>query len=103
MTDVDQVEYFMTCSKEATSAVNCFKSCKLKTPFLHAVAINGSAVNFTAANNYEYHLTAGTLDLTAHKYRTELGQSVHMTTDLYNLLVYVTPRQYDQEIQQLVR
>lgn len=65
--------------------------------------IDGALVNLTAANNYEHKLEGEKVNVTVYKYRAGMGQSVHMTTDLYDLIVYVTPRQWDEEVQEVAR
>lgn len=65
--------------------------------------INGEPVVLTAANNFQQNIKAGVVNTTVHKYREGVGQTVHMTTNLYNLLVYATPKQWDAAAQEVTR
>ena len=70
---------------------------------MSAVLVNDEAVNLTAANQYQETMNFPKVSFAAHKYRTSMGESVHMVTDLYNLLVYATPKQWEEDSQQVER
>ena len=68
-----------------------------------AVQVNTNPVNLTATNDYQQSLATKNVNITVHKYRDNMGQTAHLITDLYNLLVYATPQQWDEEAQQVTR
>ena len=68
-----------------------------------AVQVLGKAVTLTPTNKYKHMMRTEKVNITVHRYRDSIGQSVHVTTDLYNLLIYATPRQWDEREQQVLR
>lgn len=68
-----------------------------------AVALNGEVVNLTASNSYEQTFQNSEVNVVVHKYRQMIGQTVHLTTRLYNILIYASPRQWDEKFQEVTR
>ena len=72
---------------------------------LHAVAvmINGESVLLNQQNNYEDIQNFGRLNVTTHKFRAGLGETVHLVSDLFDFLVSAAPSAWDEETQQMNR
>ena len=50
-----------------------------------------------------YNLICGMILLLALQYQVGLGETVKLASDLYNLLVYATPKAWDEATQQMNR
>jgi len=67
------------------------------------VVINGKPVILTQENNFESIATFDKLNVTTHKYREGLGETVHLVSDVFDFLVYATPRAWDEETKEMNR
>lgn len=72
-------------------------------PSVLAVTLNGETINLSASNNYEETFQTADVLVVIHKYRELMGQTIHLTTSLYTILIYATPHQWDEEYQEVTR
>lgn len=61
------------------------------------VILEGEQVVLTNENNFESSMTSPKVNVTTHKFREELGETVHVVTDIYNFMLYASPRKWDEE------
>jgi hypothetical protein len=67
------------------------------------VKIDGQPVELSQDNRFLSSHQTDKVNVTVHKYRENLGQTVHMITNLYNMLVIAAPSQWSEEAQETVR
>jgi len=67
------------------------------------VKIDGKPVDLNQDNGFQAAHQTDKVNVTVHKYREHLGNTVHLITNLYNLLVVATPKEWNEELQDSVR
>lgn len=67
------------------------------------VLINGEPVDLNQDNSFQAGHYTDKVNITVHKYREHLGNTAHLITNLYNMMVVATPSGWNEELKDDVR